>query len=79
MRRGSERLLKTLTWTTSLVVVLMRGPGNIPLMVMTCTFPCTVFSKVNVRLEVIHITVIYKEAEGLQEIIDLRVGECRRG
>lgn len=33
--RGSSRLLKTFTWTKSLVVELIRGPGNIPLMVMT--------------------------------------------
>jgi hypothetical protein len=31
-------LLKTFTWTKSLVVALIRGPGNIPLMVITCMF-----------------------------------------
>lgn len=41
--RGSSILLKTLTWTKSFVVALIRGPGNFPLMVVTCSDKhCTV-------------------------------------
>ena len=36
-RSGSSILLKTLTWMKSLVVALISGPGNIPLMVITCS------------------------------------------
>lgn len=38
MSSGSSISLKTLTWILSLVVALISGPGNIPLMVIICIY-----------------------------------------
>jgi hypothetical protein len=39
MRRGSSRSLSTLTTTFQLVLMFTVGPGNLPLMPITCRRP----------------------------------------